>query len=464
MDFLNTNLIDIEEDDNEDNKENENENENIFNNKEDENENYQNEENNNSIKIIPSSRKKKAKYNFYLNKSFLFSSDLDDETKYKIKQVYALTRINFIIKKTREYLNKKYTKKNSLENLKNLLQKNNRNNSKAKTQLFSSSQNNIFINLNNNNFNLLKKKNYMTYNNIVNKEINEIEQKNLKLINRTLYTNSKRLRDTKEGVHVMKLNDNSYLFGKYSSNKKIYYSKTYFDNCDILKSYNDVTKTKIYGIYYYNKVGCVYEGYWENNVKTDIGIEKRWDGTKYEGEYKDGKKNGIGLYIWEDNSIYFGEWCNNNIHGYGIFKNEDKSKYQGEFLFNKRNGYGELIKYKNGTFYFGYWKNNKKEGFGVEFSPRNNGNNKIYIGFWKGKNRHGLGIVLNKIKKKDNIFGLWKENKNSKSFKHLDEFLKKISSAGFSNYIPFFIKQYEEYEEIIKIMIDSAEYIRNYLS
>ena len=118
-DFLNTNFIDIEEDDNEDNKKNEK----IFNNKEDENENFQNEENNNSIKLLSSARKKKAKYNFYLNKSFLSVSDLDEETKYKIKQVYAIKRINFIIKKTREHLNKKYIKKNSSENLKNLLQK-----------------------------------------------------------------------------------------------------------------------------------------------------------------------------------------------------------------------------------------------------------------------------------------------------------------------------------------------------
>ena len=41
-------------------------------------------------------------------------------------------------------------------------------------------------------------------------------------------------------VHGIKLGENSHLISKYSTNKKIYYSKTYFDNNDILKSYNDV--------------------------------------------------------------------------------------------------------------------------------------------------------------------------------------------------------------------------------
>ena len=123
-----------------------------------------------------------------------------------------------------------------------------------------------------------------------------------------------------------------------------------------------------------------------------------------------------------------------------------------------------MIKYKNGTFYFGFSNDNKKKGFGVEFSPWNKGNNKIYIGFWNGNIRHGFGILLNKDKNKDNIYGLWKNNENIKKFKSLLEFLKKIESSGFSSYAPFFNKKYEEYEEIIKSMIDCPEYSRNYLN
>ena len=444
-DFCKTNFIEVEGYDDEEKEVNDN----YFINTEEieENNDNQNEDNNENQKL---KSKKKAKYNFYLNKSFLSSTEVDEESKYKIRQIYTINRINYIRKKTKEYLNKLFQKKNSVENLKILLKKN---------QTFSKGNSQLNNNRNNDSNDFPKltfKKNLFSYNTIINKEINENEQKNIKLIRRTLYTNTSKLKKTKEGFHIIKLGENAKLYGKFSSNKKIYYTKTIFDNNDIYKSYNDITKSMNYGIYYYYKIGCIYEGYWENNMKTDIGIEKRWDGTKYEGEFKNGKKNGIGIYIWEDNSIYFGEWLNNNIHGYGVFKNGDKSKYQGEFILNKRNGYGELIKYKTGTFYFGHWSNNKKKGFGVEFSPRNDGNNKIYIGFWNGKYRHGYGIILNKIKK--NIYGLWKNNKNIKCFKDLKEFKNKISSSGFSKYIPFFIKTYEEYEEIIKTMVESSEF------
>ena len=399
---------------------------------------------------------KKLKFKFYLNKPFLYYSDLDDNIQYRIKQIYAINRINLLIKKIRDFLYSKLNKnKNNVEELKVLLQKN---------PTFSKSKSQPLLNNNSNEPIVLPKltfkKNLFSYNNIVNKEINESEQKNINLVRRTLYSNSSRLKKSKEGIQIIKLGENSKLYGRYSDNKRIYYSKTIFDNNDILKLYSDITKAMNYGIYYYFKIGCIYEGYWENNVKSGIGIEKRWDGTKYEGEYKNGKKNGIGAYIWEDNSLYFGEWRNNNIHGYGIFKNGDKSKYQGEFILNKRNGYGELFRYTTGTFYFGYWSNNKKKGFGVEFSPRIGGNNKIYIGFWNGKCRHGFGIILNKIKENENAYGLWKDNKNIKSCKSLEEFKNKIANSGFSNYIPFFNKSYNDYEKIIKSLIDNDEYNR----
>jgi hypothetical protein len=419
---------------------------------EEENDNSQSEDNNSEVEFKRPF--KKPKYNFYLNKSFLSSSSLKEDDKYKIKQMYAIKRINFIIKITRDFLDRKYHRKNSIEDQKDVLRKNPTfSNLKSKTAL------NTYNYENNEIEKISTKKNLFSYNNIVNKEINENEQKNIKLIRHTIYTSS---RKRKKGFHIINLGENSRMLGKYIKN--IYYTKTYFDNNDVFNSFSDLTKTKNYGIYYYYKIGCVYEGYWENNTKTDIGIEKRWDGTKYEGEYVDGKKNGIGVYTWKDNSIYFGEWVNNNINGYGVFKNCDKSKYQGEFLLNKRNGYGELFKYKTGTFYFGYWNNNKKKGFGIEFTPRNNGNHKLYIGFWKGKYRHGFGVLLNKRKKNENIYGLWKDNKNTKNFNNIIEFKNKISSSGFSNYIPFYDKTYEEYEDIIKIMVDSSEFNRNYFS
>ena len=423
-----------------------------------EEEDNKNEKNGQHLKSRQPSQNK-PRYNFYLNKSFLAAADIEEDKKYKLKQIYAIKRINFIIKKTKEFLYKKKKKKNSIEELKISLKKNQTfQTTKSKPMSFNTS--------NTNDLNIypssIAKKNLFSYNNIINKEINEKEQNNIRLVRKTVYSN--RYKKLKEGFHKIKLGENSELYGKYSKDRRIYITKTYFDNNDMYKCYNDITKALVYGIYYYYKIGCIYEGYWENNKKADIGIEKRWDGTKYEGEYKDGKKNGIGIYTWEDNSIYFGEWLNNNINGFGVFKNSDKSKYQGQFILNKRNGYGELTKYKSGTFYFGNWNNNKRKGFGVEFTPRNKNNSKIYVGFWNGKYRHGFGMVLNKEKKNENIYGLWRDNKNIKVYKNLNELTTRIYTANFSNYIPFFIKSYDEYEQIIKKMIDSSEFIRNYFS
>ena len=401
------------------------------NNNQDENNDNWNENNN----------KKKDKFNFYLDRPFLINCDLDEEDKYFIKQIYAINRINLIIKHVREFLNNKNEKREEDQDyLNQVLRKKKSNLSNTKTNSNLSPD-------------LKLKENFFA--------CNHLEQ----LMKNNLYAKFGRLKEGKDDFHIIKLGDNATLVGKYSSSQKVYYIKIFFDNKDIFKSIEDISQISNYGLYYYYAMGCIYEGYWENNIKNGIGIEKRWDWTTYEGEFKEGKKNGIGMYKWhEDNSIYFGEWLNNNIHGFGVFKNGEKSKYQGEFFMNKRNGYGELIKYKTGSFYFGYWNNNRKKGFGVEFSARNNGNNKIYIGFWNGKYRHGFGAVLNKIRVNQNIFGLWKDNKNIKVFKSITEFKNKIDISGFSNYIPFFDKTFEEYEEIIKLMIDSSEFINTYMT
>ena len=128
-DFCKTNFIEVEGYDDEEKEVNDN----YFINTEEieENNDNQNEDNNENQKL---KSKKKAKYNFYLNKSFLSSTEIDEESKYRIRQIYTINRINFISKKTKEYLDKLFKKKNSVENLKILLKKN-QTFSKENTQL-----------------------------------------------------------------------------------------------------------------------------------------------------------------------------------------------------------------------------------------------------------------------------------------------------------------------------------------
>ena len=88
-----------------------------------------NEEGENSIEDIDSI--KKAKYNFYLDREFLAYSDIDEDTKHLLKQKYTIKKINLIIKHVRKYLRKKKAKKKLFKgftylfNQKNLLKSNN---------------------------------------------------------------------------------------------------------------------------------------------------------------------------------------------------------------------------------------------------------------------------------------------------------------------------------------------------
>ena len=388
---------------------------------------------------------KKEKYNFYLDRDFLSNSNLDEKTKHLIKQKYAINKVNLITKHTKIFLKKKKVKKKFLKSFAGFLNK----------KVFSKTNSAPINNNDKDDLNL----NVKSKSDII-KEMNDDEQKNIKLMKSSVILNSENFNKNSGSVKLVKLGADSFILTKLSHNKQIKYAKTFFGNGDIFKSYYEKNKNIHYGIYNYYKIGTIYEGYWKDDKKTGYGIEKIYDGSLYEGEFNNGKKNGIGIYYWNDNSIYFGEWLDNRCHGYGVFKNGDKSKYQGQFLFNKRDGYGELIKYNIGTFYFGFWSNNKRKGFGVEFSHRSNENSKIYIGYWNRDYRHGFGMVINKNYKI--IYGVWKKNKLKDLFKTKDEFDTKKKNYVDTYLIPFFNKNFEEYEELFKKMIDSSEFIGNY--
>ena len=382
---------------------------------------------------------KKEIYNFYLETDFLTNSDLDESIKHIIRKKFAINKINLIIKHVRKFLYRKKMKKKLSQN-------------------FSFKMDGIpMINNTNNELNLKSKSKTDLF--IEDNNINNNEQKNMKLMRKSLILTSENFNEANDKPILNNIGD-AYIISKISANKRVKYIKTFFSDGDIFKSYYEKNKALQYGIYNYYKLGTIYEGYWKDDKKTGIGIELKYDGTLYKGEFDNGKKNGTGIYYWNDNSIYFGEWQDNKCHGYGVFKNGNRSKYQGEFCYNKREGYGEYIKYDIGTFYFGYWSNNKRKGFGVEYSHRDNEKSKIYVGYWNRDHRHGYGMILNKNYK--NIYGVWKQNKAKDIFKTKDEFDIKNKKYIDKHLIPFFNKTFEEYEKIFKLMIDSSEFINNY--
>lgn len=180
----------------------------------------------------------------------------------------------------------------------------------------------------------------------------------------------------------------------------------HFPSKDIFSGFYNANVPEGYGIYTQTENYISYEGYWNKNSLTGIGIEICKDVSFYQGEFQNCLKHGVGIYRWSNGSIYQGEFNNNEIDGYGTLMLNDDKIYYGQFKHGKLEGIGYFT-WKNGCIYSGYYKNDLKNGFGV-FLWRTKPI-LAYFGFWSEGKQHGVGV---KIKgKNDSIFGLWKEGK-----------------------------------------------------
>ena len=377
---------------------------------------------NQELTILSTTKLKGKPFCFYINKStfeLLPNSNFYNNPYMKIKQFYIINRLKFLSKKIRQFLLKRRTGLMTYATYST----NVNNNEETNQFILRTNTNQKYLNTDTgdiafNNLAIIKNKN--------------IKQKNIKkYFNEYGYSEN-------DGILNINYDDGTYLEGIYYNNALNGFTRIYFANKEVFKGEIFEDKAEGYGKYFFYRQGCEYEGYFENNYKSDIGIENWWHNDNYQGEFKLGKKNGIGIYKWRDESFYKGEWMNNNIHGWGIFNNKNKKIYQGHFVMGEMNGYGEMLNLKNDAFYYGYWKDNKKNDFGVEFSPRKNDKDKIYSGFWKDNERHGYGILLNKNKEEKNIMAVWKGNKVIKIFNTEQEFIQNITQNGFDKYLFFF--------------------------
>ena len=388
--------------------------------------------------------KENNKHIFYFKSSKVeipLNLQLDEnDPSLKLKQIYIINRLKFLSKKIRQFLLKKKINM-TIESV--------------------MSSNTETINFK---FDTIISTNKTKY---INTDTGEIAYKNLSLIKNQNYKVKKILKyfndydgynNQNDGIIYIRMVDNSKLCGTFSNNALNGYCKILFINKDNYKGELFDDKANGYGIYYFSRQGCAYEGLWENNEKCGIGTEIWWYEAFYEGEFKNGKKNGIGTYKWKDNSMYSGEWFNNNIHGFGIFKNKNKKRYKGQFFMNSLTGYGEMTNFKNNSFYYGFWKGNKKHGFGVELSPRKDNEDKIYCGFWDKSDRHGFGVLLNRNNNEKNIYALWKKNKINKQFYNVEEFYQNIKQSGFEKYLFFFERNFDEHVSIINNINNHEDY------
>ena len=388
---------------------------------------------NQELTILSTTKLKGKPFCFYINKStfeLLPNSNFYNNPYLKIKQFYIINRLKFLSKKIRQFLLKRRTGLMTYATY--------------STNVNNEEINQFILKANNNQKYLNTDTGDIAYNNLAIIKNKNIKQKNIKK-----YFNDYGYSEN-DGILNINYDDGTNLEGIYYNNALNGFTRIYFSNKEVFKGEIFDDKAEGYGKYFFYRQGCEYEGYFENNYKSDIGIENWWHNDNYQGEFKLGKKNGIGIYKWRDESFYKGEWMNNNIHGWGIFNSKNKKIYQGHFVMGEMNGYGEMLYLKNDGFYYGYWKDNKKNDFGVEYSPRKNGKDKIYSGFWKDNERHGYGILLNKNKEEKNIMAVWKGNKVIKIFNTELEFIQNITKNGFDKYLFFFKRSFDEHIKIIK--------------
>ena len=115
------------------------------------------------------------------------------------------------------------------------------------------------------------------------------------------------------------------------------------------------------------------------------------DNYEYEGEFNNDTITGMGIFNWSNGDSYTGEVLNGKLHGHGIFYYSSGCTYEGTWRNNCKHGSG-IYYYASGDTYDGEWRNETKEGKGVF---RNRDQKIIYDGEWKDDNKTGYGTMYN---------------------------------------------------------------------
>ena len=89
------------------------------------------------------------------------------------------------------------------------------------------------------------------------------------------------------------------------------------------------------------------------------------NGDIYDGEYVEGIRNGKGIYRYgQSKHMYEGGWEDNMRSGIGKMQYFGVGDYQGYWENNRMHGEGQFT-YKNGDVYSGWYKYGVKEGYGT---------------------------------------------------------------------------------------------------
>eukprot|EP01088_Endostelium_zonatum_P006125 TRINITY_DN1822_c0_g2_i1.p1 TRINITY_DN1822_c0_g2~~TRINITY_DN1822_c0_g2_i1.p1 ORF type:complete len:929 (-),score=281.68 TRINITY_DN1822_c0_g2_i1:389-3175(-) len=193
---------------------------------------------------------------------------------------------------------------------------------------------------------------------------------------------------------------------------------------------------KIHGKGVYELFGNVYDGNWDNGMKSGSGTMYYNTGDVYYGEWMNDRQQGNGKLEYYDGSFYEGDWKNGSRHGNGkfVFGNKidyydggwdvdrpsnfgtlvlrsRRIEYTGAFNEGRFHGKGTLKSDSTGKIYMGEWVKGYKEGHGV----MDYGNGERYEGGWKGGKKNGQGTWVGRDKSEVRYVGGWKDGKKEGS-------------------------------------------------
>uniref|UniRef100_A0A6B2LEX9 MORN repeat-containing protein 5 n=1 Tax=Arcella intermedia TaxID=1963864 RepID=A0A6B2LEX9_9EUKA len=154
----------------------------------------------------------------------------------------------------------------------------------------------------------------------------------------------------------------------------------------------------------------VYEGDFENNMRSGKGIMKYTDGSTYDGLWKDDKFHGkgthttsVGTYVGDfvkgqregegtftfGNIFYDGSWKEGKFNGFGLFRstNSYETQFEGEWEQGKK--YKGIQSFADGSKWDGSFTNGKMSGVGKMTYP----NGLVIEGKWKNGIRDGKMVT-----------------------------------------------------------------------
>mmetsp|Transcript_101267 Transcript_101267/g.285470 ORF Transcript_101267/g.285470 Transcript_101267/m.285470 type:complete len:231 (-) Transcript_101267:278-970(-) len=116
---------------------------------------------------------------------------------------------------------------------------------------------------------------------------------------------------------------------------------------------------------YYTQVGYdVFEGTFEDNMKTGLGLLTYAKGGFYNGYFVNNKREGEGTFKYPNGDIYSGSWKSGKRHGKGTYVSA-RTKYEMKGRWKDGQIEQGTWSFCNGTRYVGSFKNQKPFGDGV---------------------------------------------------------------------------------------------------